>query len=178
MVVGLFIYRDINFKDLLSIFYKASITIAVVMIILSTAGLFAYVLTMNRIPQLVADFFLSLGGNKYVFLLLINILLFFCGMFFDGGPVMIILAPILAPVAVSLGVDPIHFGIIMVCNSALGQITPPFGVNLFVVSQVAKIKMENMIGNLIPYILIVVADVMAITYIPVISMALPKFLGM
>ncbi|MCQ4764137.1 TRAP transporter large permease [Cloacibacillus evryensis] len=178
VVVGLFIYRDINFKDLLSIFYKASITIAVVMIILSTAGLFAYVLTMNRIPQLVADFFLSLGGNKYVFLLLINILLFFCGMFFDGGPVMIILAPILAPVAVSLGVDPIHFGIIMVCNSALGQITPPFGVNLFVVSQVAKIKMENMIGNLIPYILIVVADVMAITYIPVISMALPKFLGM
>ena len=96
VVVGLFIYRDINFKDLLSIFYKASITIAVVMIILSTAGLFAYVLTMNRIPQLVADFFLSLGGNKYVFLLLINILLFFCGMFFDGGPVMIILAPILA----------------------------------------------------------------------------------
>ena len=178
VVVGLFIYRDINFKDLLSIFYKASITIAVVMIILSTAGLVAYVLTMNRIPQLVADFFLSLGGNKYVFLLLINILLFFCGMFFDGGPVMIILAPILAPVAVSLGVDPIHFGIIMVCNSALGQITPPFGVNLFVVSQVAKIKMENMIGNLIPYILIVVADVMAITYIPVISMALPKFLGM
>ena len=178
VVVGLFIYRDINFKDLLSIFYKASITLAVVMIILSTAGLFAYVLTMNRIPQLVADFFLSLGGNKYVFLLLINILLFFCGMFFDGGPVMIILAPILAPVAVSLGVDPIHFGIIMVCNSALGQITPPFGVNLFVVSQVAKIKMENMIGNLIPYILIVVADVMAITYIPVISMALPKFLGM
>lgn len=178
VVVGLFIYRDINFKDLLSIFYKASITIAVVMIILSTAGLFAYVLTMNRIPQLVADFFLSLGGNKYVFLLLINILLFFCGMFFDGGPVMIILAPILAPVAVSLGVDPIHFGIIMVCNSALGQITPPFGVNLFVVSQVAKIKMENMIGNLIPYILIVVADVMAITYIPVISMALPEFLGM
>lgn len=178
VVVGLFIYRDINFKDLLSIFYKASITIAVVMIILSTAGLFAYVLTMNRIPQLVADFFLGLGGNKYVFLLLINILLFFCGMFFDGGPVMIILAPILAPVAVSLGVDPTHFGIIMVCNSALGQITPPFGVNLFVVSQVAKIKMENMIGNLIPYILIVVVDIMIITYMPVISMALPSFLGM
>lgn len=76
-----------------------------------------------------------LSGNQYVFLIIINILLFFVGMFFDGGPAMIILAPILAPVAVSLGIDPIHFGIIMVCNSALGQITPPFGVNLFVASR-------------------------------------------
>lgn len=178
VLVGLFIYKDLSVKDLIRIFYKSSITIAVVMIILSTAGLFAYVLTMNRVPQLVAEFFLGLGGNKYVFLFLINILLFFCGMFFDGGPVMIILAPILAPVAVSLGIDPIHFGIIMVCNSALGQITPPFGVNLFVVSQVANIKMEKMVSNLVPYILIIVTDILLLTYVPCISLSLPKLLGM
>lgn len=91
---------------------------------------------------------------------------------------MIILAPILAPVAVSLGIDPIHFGIIMVCNSALGQITPPFGVNLFVVSQVANIKMEKMVSNLVPYILIIVTDILLLTYVPCISLSLPKLLGM
>lgn len=91
---------------------------------------------------------------------------------------MIILAPILAPVAVSLGIDPIHFGIIMVCNSALGQITPPFGVNLFVASQVANIKMESMIKNLLPYMAIVVIDVLLISYLPIISIGLPKLFGM
>ena len=178
VIVALFIYRDINAAQLSRIFYKASIIVAVVMIILSAAGLFAYVLTMNRVPQMVASFFLELGGNKYTFLIIVNILLFFVGMFFDGGPAMIILAPILAPVAVSLGIDPIHFGMIMVCNSALGQITPPFGVNLFVVSQVANIKMEYMIRNLIPYILIIIFDVLLVSYIPNISLGLPKLLGM
>ncbi|MCJ7835291.1 TRAP transporter large permease [Cuneatibacter sp. NSJ-177] len=178
LVVALFVYREITFKQLFQIFLKSSITTAVVMIILSTAGLFASVLTYEKVPQLVADAFLSLGGNKYVFLIIINILLFFVGMFFDGGPAMIILAPILAPVAVSLGIDPIHFGIIMVCNSALGQITPPFGVNLFVASQVANIKMESMIKNLLPYMAIVVIDVLLISYLPIISIGLPKLFGM
>lgn len=177
VLVALFIYRDISVKQLAHIFYKASIIVAVVMIILSAAGLFAYVLTMNRVPQMVASFFLELGGNKYTFLIIVNVLLFFVGMFFDGGPAMIILAPILAPVAISLGIDPIHFGMIMVCNSALGQITPPFGVNLFVVSQVANIKMEHMIRNLIPYILIIILDVLLVSYIPSISLGLPKLLG-
>lgn len=178
LVVALFVYREIRLQDLVKIFLKSGITTAVVMIILSTAGLFASVLTYEKVPQLVADAFLALGGNKYVFLIIINILLFFVGMFFDGGPAMIILAPILTPVAVSLGINPIHFGIIMVCNSALGQITPPFGVNLFVASQVANIKMESMVKDLLPYMAIVVIDVLLISYLPFISIGLPKLFGM
>ncbi len=178
VIVALFVYRELKWKDLPRVFLKASVTVAVVMIILSTAGLFSAVLTYEKVPQMVTGFFLSIVSNPYTFLLIINVLLFFCGMFFDGGPVMIILAPILAPVAVSMGVDPIHFGIIMVVNSALGQITPPFGVNLFVASQVAGIKMESMIRDLLPYMAIVVADVFLLTYIPQISLFLPKLLGM
>ena len=178
VIVALFVYRELSWKDLPRVFFKSSITVAVVMIILSTAGLFSAVLTYEKVPQMVTGFFLSIVSNKYTFLLIINVLLFFCGMFFDGGPVMIILAPILAPVAVSMGVDPIHFGIIMVVNSALGQITPPFGVNLFVASQVAGIKMESMIKDLIPYIAIVLADVFILTYVPEISLFLPRIMGM
>lgn len=178
MVVALFVYREISFKDLPRIFYKASITVGVIMIILSTAGLFSAVLTYEKVPQMVASFFISVAGNKYVYLLIVNILLFFCGMFFDGGPTMIILAPILAPVAVQMGVDPIHFGIIMTVNSALGQITPPFGVNLFVASQVAHIKMESMVKDLIPYMLIIIADILILTYVPTVSLLLPRLLGM
>lgn len=178
LFIGLFVYREIRFQDLFRIFYQSCITISVVMIILSTAGLFSSVLTYEKVPQMVANFFIGLGGSKYLFLIIVNILLFFVGMFFDGGPAMIILAPILAPVAVSLGIDPIHFGIIMVCNSALGQITPPFGVNLFVVSQVANIKMESMIHNLLPYMAIIFMDILLITYLPFISIGLPKLLGM
>ena len=140
--------------------------------------MFSAVLTYMKVPQMVAGFFLSVAKSKYVFLLIVNILLFFCGMFFDGGPVMIILAPILAPVAVSMGIDPIHFGIIMVVNSAVGQITPPFGVNLFVASQVAGIKMESMVKELLPYIGIIVLDIFIITYVPQISLALPRLFGM
>lgn len=178
VIVAVFVYREMSFKDIPRIFFKASITVAVVMIILSSAGLFSAVLTYMKVPQMVAGFFLSVAKSKYVFLLIVNILLFFCGMFFDGGPVMIILAPILAPVAVSMGIDPIHFGIIMVVNSAVGQITPPFGVNLFVASQVAGIKMESMVKELLPYIGIIVLDIFIITYVPQISLALPRLFGM
>lgn len=178
IVVALFVYREMSIKDIPKVFFKASITVAVVMIILATAGLFSAALTYMKVPQMVANFFLSIAHTKYVFLLIVIVLLFFCGMFFDGGPVMIILAPILAPVAVSMGVDPIHFGIIMVVCSALGQITPPFGVNLFVASQVAGIKMESMIKELLPYIAVIIIDVIIITFVPQISLLLPRLLGM
>jgi len=178
IIVGLFVYREMTLKNLYRILLKSAISSAAIMLIISSAGLFSSVLTYERVPQLVANFFVSLGGNKYIFLLLVNILLFFVGMFIDGGPAMIILAPILGPVAVSLGIDPIHFGIVMVCNNALGQITPPFGTNLFVASQVAKIRLEDMIKDIIPYVAIVFADVLILTYIPAISTFLPKLLGM
>lgn len=178
IIIAVFVYREMKISDLPRVFFKAAITIAVLMIIQSTAGLFSAALTYTRVPQAVAEFFLSVAGTKVIFLLIVTVLLFFCGMFLDGGPVMIILAPILAPVAVAMGVDPIHFGIIMVVNSAIGQITPPFGVNLFVASQVAGIKMESMIKELIPYIAIVFADVLLLTFIPQISLFLPKLMGM
>lgn len=158
-------------------FAEAVILVAVIMLVLSTADLFAYVLTFAQIPTIVANFFISIAGNKYIFLLLINLFLFLVGMFFDPGPGMIILAPILSPAAVALGIDPIHFGLIMVINFSIGAITPPFAVNLFVSSQVAGIKYELIVRPILPYIALLAIDQLIISYVPPLSLLLPGLLG-
>ena len=173
LFVGMVVYKELNLKNLITALYETTILVGVVMIILSTAGLFAYMLTIRQIPQAIAHFLLTIAGNKYTLLLLINIVLVIIGMFFDGAPAMIVMAPILLPAVMSVGVDPIHFGIIMVCNLALGMITPPFGVNLFVAAQIAKIKYIEMIPWIIPYMLVILLDLMLITYIPEISLFVP-----
>lgn len=171
--VGFFIYRELNWKKLVATFAEASILVAVIMLVLSTADLFAYVLTSAQVPNQVANWFIHIAGNKYMFMVLINIFLFIVGMFFDPGPGMIILAPILMPAAVTLGIDPIHFGIVMVINFSIGAITPPFAVNLFVSSQVAGIKYEEIVKPVLPYIALLAIDLIIISYIPSISLLLP-----
>lgn len=175
--VGFFIYRELNWKKLVATFAEASILVAVIMLVLSTADLFAYVLTSAQIPNKVAAWFISIAGNKYVFLILINIFLFVVGMFFDPGPGMIILSPILMPAAVALGIDPVHFGIVMVINFSIGAITPPFAVNLFVSSQVAGIKYEEIVKPILPYIGLLLVDLLIISYCPPVSLFLPSLLG-
>ena len=175
--VGFVVYRELTWKKLLESFGEAVILVAVIMFVLSTADLFAYVLTFVQIPNKVANFFISIAGNKYIFLILINIFLLIVGMFFDPGPGMIILAPILAPAAIALGIDPIHFGLIMVINFSIGAITPPFAVNLFVSSQVAGIKYEQIVRPILPYIALLLVDLVIISYIPPLSLFLPSLLG-
>ena len=175
--VGFVIYKELTWKKLMNTFAEAVILVAVIMLVLSTADLFAYVLTFAQIPTIVANFFISIAGNKYIFLLLINLFLFLVGMFFDPGPGMIILAPILSPAAVALGIDPIHFGLIMVINFSIGAITPPFAVNLFVSSQVAGIKYEQIVRPILPYIALLAIDQLIISYVPPLSLLLPGLLG-
>lgn len=175
--VGLFIYRELDWKKLVSTFAEAAVLVAVIMLVLSTADLFAYVLTSAQIPNKVASWFIQIAGNKYLFLILINIFLLIVGMFFDPGPGMIILAPILTPAAIALGIDPIHFGIIMVINFSIGAITPPFAVNLFVSSQVAGIRYEEIVRPILSYIGLLIIDLLIISYVPPISLLLPSLLG-
>jgi len=174
LLVGFVIYRELNIERALKAFYETAVMVGVVMIILSTAGLFAYMLTVKHIPQMVASAMVSVAGNKYTLLLLVNLVLVIIGMFFDGAPAMIVMAPILLPAVMSMGVDPIHFGIIMVCNLALGMITPPFGVNLFVAAQIANIKYIEMIKWIVPYMLVIFCDLMLISYVPQISLFIPN----
>lgn len=176
LIVGIFIYKEIKWKDLYQVFYQTSLMSAIILIVISCAGLFGWVLTLENIPQLVADWFINLSSNPIVFLLLINVMLFFVGMFFDSGAAIIILAPILTPIAIQLGIDPVHFGLIMIVNLAMGMVTPPVGVNLFVASQIANIKLERMFKYLVPYVLILIFDILVLSYIPQLSLWIPNVL--
>jgi C4-dicarboxylate transporter DctM subunit len=170
--VSLFVYRTLNLRSMFRVFIKAGINVAIIMLILSTANLFAYILTYMQIPNLAAEWFVSIAHNKYIFLLIVNLFLLVVGMFFDPGPGVIILAPILAPAATALGIDIVHFGAIMTMNFCVGACTPPFAVNLFVSSQVSGIKFEEIVKPILPYIAIMIAALFLISYVPQISLLL------
>ena len=171
-IIGVFVYKEIKIKDLVSIFSKSMTMTSIVMFIIANAGIFAWVLTREGVPQKLAMFFGNLTDSPIVFLLIINILLFVIGMFFDGSVAIIILAPLFTPIAVSLGIDPIHFGMIMITNLAIGMCTPPLGVNLFVSCQIANIRLEQITKAILPFIAIMIINVLLISYIPQISLFL------
>jgi len=164
--VGMFAYRAITWADLGPILRKSVLSSAVIMFIIATAGLFSFLITRAGVPAAVGAWISQVIESPWLFLLAVNVFLFVVGMFIETSASIIVLAPILAPVAVHFGVDPVHFGMIMVVNLAMGMITPPFGVNLFAACQVAGISLEQMIGRLIPFVLVVVACLMIITYVP------------
>ncbi len=176
LIVGVFIYKELNWSNLVTIFTKSSITTSIIMIIIANAGMFGWILTREQVPQKVAAFFTSFSESPIVFLALVNILLLVVGMFFETSAAIIILAPLLTPVAVALGIDPIHFGMIVIVNLAMGMITPPIGVNLFVACQIANIKLEDITKAMLPFFIAIVLDILIITYVPAVSTWLPSLL--
>ncbi len=176
LIIGLFVYKELKWTDLPKVFYDAALTSAIVLIIIANAGLFSWILTSDSVPQIAATWFSEVSDNPLIFLLIINVLLFIVGMFFDSGAAILILAPILAPVAITYGIDPVHFGIVMIVNLAMGMITPPFGVNLFMVSQVANISMEKLMRYTILFVGVMILNILLLSYIPQISIWLPEFL--
>ena len=172
LVVGLVIYREIRIADLYPILKKSVISSSVIMFIIANAGLFAYLITRAGVPDAIGLWLKEVLQSPLLFLLGVNAALFVIGMFIETSAAIIVLAPILAPVGAHFGVDPVHFGIIMVVNLALGMITPPFGVNLFAACTVAKISLDRIVTQLIPFVLVVLACLMVITYVPAISLTL------
>ena len=177
LVVGCFIYKELDLKKLLNVTRNACETTASILIVIGCAAGFSKVLTLGRIPTTVASAMLALTDSKIVILLLINVLLLIVGCFMETLCAIMILAPILYPVVTAMGVDITHFGIIMVVNLAIGFITPPLGVNLFVASRVGETTLDNVIKGIIPFLGLMIATLLAITYIPAISMFLPNMLG-
>jgi len=142
------------------------------MFIIANAGLFSYLITRAGVPEKIGAFLVAWLQSPALFLLGVNAALFVIGMFIETSASIIVLAPILAPVAQHFGIDPVHFGIVMVVNLALGMITPPFGVNLFAACTVARISLDQIVTRLVPFILVVLACLMVITYVPVVSIGL------
>ncbi len=172
LLVGGVIYREISLPDLARILKKSVLASAVIMFIIANAGLFAFLITRAGVPDAIGRWLEMVLQTPTMFLLGVNLALFLIGMFIETSAAILVLAPILVPVAVHFGVDPIHFGLIMVVNLALGMITPPFGVNLFAACTVAKISLDRIIGHLIPFVLVIVACLMVITYVPQLSLGL------
>jgi C4-dicarboxylate transporter, DctM subunit len=172
LIVGMLIYREIKLSDLYKILKKSVISSAVIMFIIANAGLFAFLITRAGVPDAIGQYLKEVLQSPAMFLLGVNAALFVIGMFIETSAAIIVLAPILAPVAIYFGIDPVHFGLIMVVNLALGMITPPFGVNLFAACTVARISLDRIIPYLLPFVCVILFCLMLITYIPVISLGL------
>jgi len=172
LIVGMLIYREIKLKDLVVIMRKSVLSSAVIMFIIANAGLFAFLITRAGVPAAIGHWLQEILQSPFYFLLGVNAALFLIGMFIETSAAIIVLAPILAPVAVHFGIDPVHFGLVMVVNLALGMITPPFGVNLFAACTVARISLDRMIKDLIPFVLVILACLMVVSYVPALSLTL------
>ena len=177
LIVGLFVYRDLKAKDLYRIFGSAALTTATIMVILGTATTFGRILTLERIPTMIADFFESVAKGPIMLMILINILLLIVGCFMETNAAIIILAPIFLPIVESMGINPVHFGIVMVVNLAIGFVTPPLGVNLFVACNVANAKLEEICKGILPILGVMIVDLLLITYVEPLSTFLPALLG-
>ncbi|MBA4061579.1 MAG: C4-dicarboxylate ABC transporter permease [Verminephrobacter sp.] len=172
LIVGVVIYREIKVKDLYAILRKSALSSAVIMFIIANAGLFAFLITRAGVPDAIGRWLEAVLQSPTMFLLGVNAALFIIGMFIETSAAIIVLAPILAPVAMHFGVDPVHFGLIMVVNLALGMITPPFGVNLFAACTVAKISLDRIVGHLLPFVGVILVCLLIITYVPSLSLGL------
>lgn len=172
LVVGVVIYREIKIKDLYAILRKSAISSAVIMFIIANAGLFAFLITRAGVPDAIGRWLEAVLQSPTMFLLGVNAALFIIGMFIETSAAIIVLAPILAPVAMHFGMDPVHFGLIMVVNLAMGMITPPFGVNLFAACTVARISLDRIVGHLLPFVGVILVCLLIITYVPSISLGL------
>ena len=178
LVLSLFITRTLKMSELPEIFNKAAMSSAVVLLLVGAAIAFKTVVSLSHVAEDLATYVLSLSDSVYMLLFLINILLFVVGMFLDAGPAIIILGPILGPVFISMGIDPVHFAIIMSVNLTVGLATPPMGLVLFVASSVSGEKVETISRAILPFLAVEILVIFLITYFPAISMTIPRLLGL
>lgn len=178
VLIGIFVYKEIKFKDLLHLAFRSVLMSAPVLMIIGISTGFGRILTITQVPTAIANMILGITNSKILVLLLINVLLLIVGTFMETNAAIIILTPILLPIVTMLGVNPIHFGIIVVMNLSIGFITPPLGANLFMACQVGEISFDELVKKIWPWIFVMILLLLLITYIPGISLCLPKALGM
>ena len=175
-LVTMLVYRDYKWSELHLLIHRTVKTVGMVMILIAFASSFGYIMALMQLPARVTEFFLTISDNKYVILLMINVMLLALGMLMDLAPLLLICAPILLPVAVQFGVDPIHFGMIMLVNLGIGLVTPPVGSVLFVGCGVGKVTIEEVVRTIWPFYLAMLVVLGLVTYIPAVSLWLPSFL--
>ncbi|MDD2365038.1 MAG: TRAP transporter large permease subunit [Desulfuromonadaceae bacterium] len=175
--VSLCIYRDLGFKDIPRVLLSSASMSAMLLYIITNAVLFSFLLTSEQVPQDLTNWMISLGLSKVSFLIFVNILLLAAGNFMEPSSILLITAPLLFPIAMEMGIDPIHLGVLMTVNMEIGMITPPVGLNLYVASGISKLGLTETTKACLPWILVMLVYLMLITYVPQISLWLPNFLG-
>ena len=175
-VVSVFIYKDLKIKDLYPIILEAAMTSSMIFFIIANAMIFSHFLTDESIPQTITQMILNANVGPIMFLVIVNILLFLMGQFMEPSSVVMITVPLLLPIALSLGIDPIHFGVVMIVNMELGMITPPVGLNLFVASGITGLSLKEVIVASLPWSMTILLGLLLVTYIPIISLWLPNLM--
>jgi C4-dicarboxylate transporter DctM subunit len=175
-ITAKFIYRDLGWKDIPQVIKTSAATAAMIMFIIANAMIFAHLLTTEQMPQDLAQWIIDLNLNKYVFLIFINLLLLLAGNFMEPSSLIMILAPLIFPIAVQLGIDPIHLGVIITVNMEIGMLTPPVGLNLFVASGISGLTLQDTIRASMPWFLALLIGLLIITYVPQISLFIPQLI--
>jgi C4-dicarboxylate transporter DctM subunit len=176
-LVGFFVFKTLEIRTLPKLLHNTVVTTAMVFLIFCMGQVLVALLTINQVPQKITELMLSVSSNPLFFLLLVNILLLIVGCFIESGVAIIVLVPILAPVALKLGIDPLHFATVVVVNLCLGLITPPMGVVLFVVCGIAKISLEEITKAVWPFMVAILIILFLITYIPWLTLVIPRYFG-
>ena len=176
MFVGMFIYKEYTFRELPKVFQKATLTSGTILLLVACATALGRVLTAEQIPEQVAESLLTITTNKYLLLFIVNVFLLVVGMFMETYACLLILAPVLLPAVEAVGVEPLHFGIILTVNLSIGLCTPPVGVNVFIASRIGNCSIEDIFKNIPPFLGILIGVLMLITYIPPLTMWLPTVL--
>lgn len=166
IIIGIFVYKEMKWKDLPRIFLASAISTAGIMVIMAAAALFAWVMVYVKIPQTILDTVLALTNSRYTILLIINIIVLIAGMFMESGSIQYILVPIALPIALTLGIDPVHFGIMLTTNLAIGMLTPPFGITLFTSARVFGTSIQDVTRETLPFLIALLVALAIITFIP------------
>lgn len=177
LIVGMFLYKELKLKNIPKLLMNTVISTATVTFLIAMANIFGWMIAFEQIPQLVADGMLSISENPLVFLLMVNLMLLLLGAVLDGIAALIILIPVLMPLVVAFGIDPIHFGVIICINLTIGLLTPPVGTGLFVVSSIADVKIERLIKATTPFLIMGILILMVITYWADAVLFIPRMLG-
>jgi len=175
--VTMFIYRDYKWSELPLLVYKTLQTVAMVLTLVATASCFGYVAALMQMPAKMTEFFVAISSNKYVLLMWLNIMLLVLGTALDLAPLLLICTPILLPVVKSFGIDPVHFGIVMLLNLGIGLLTPPVGTTLFVGCAIGKVSVDEVMRGIWPFYYVMFTVLMIVTYVPWLSLALPRAFG-
>jgi len=175
--VTMFIYRDYKWSELPLLVYRTLQTVAMVLTLVATASCFGYVAALMQMPAKMTDFFVAISSNKYMLLMWLNIMLLVLGTALDLAPLLLICTPILLPVVKSFGIDPVHFGIVMLLNLGIGLLTPPVGTTLFVGCAIGKVSVDEVMRGIWPFYYVMFTVLMIVTYVPWLSLALPRAFG-